>query len=55
MLIFRVLRACKGAGGFIGQLGQTRGGAAGFNNSLPEASSGVGLRCWGLGCRDALA
>lgn len=55
MLVFRVLGACKGAGGFIGELGQARGGAVGFNNSLPEASSGVGLRCWVLGCGDALA
>ena len=42
MVVFRVLRACKGAGGFIGELGQPRGGAAGFNNSLPQASSGAG-------------
>ena len=60
MLVFRVLRACKGAGGFIGQLGevcsgaggfigwlgQARIGVVGFNNSLQEASSGAGGFMW---------
>lgn len=31
MLILRVLRACKGAGGFIGELGEASSGVAGFN------------------------
>lgn len=31
MLVFRVLRACKGAGGFIGELGEASSGVAGFN------------------------
>ena len=42
MLVFRVLRARNGDGGFISQLGEARRGAVGFNNSLPEASSGDG-------------
>ena len=42
MLVFRVLRARNGDGGFIGQLGEARSGVVGFNNSLPEASSGDG-------------
>ena len=42
MLVFRVLRACKGDGGFIGQLGEARIGVVGFNNSLQETSSGAG-------------
>ena len=41
MLVFWVLRACKGAGGFIGQLGEACGGAVGFNNLLPKVSRGV--------------
>ena len=42
MLVFRVLRARNGDGGFISQLGEARSGVVGFNNSLPEASSGDG-------------
>ena len=42
MLVFRVLRARNGDGGFISQLGEARRGVVGFNNSLPEASSGDG-------------
>ena len=41
MLVFRVLRACKGAGGFIGELGQPRGGDAGFSGPVLGVSRGV--------------
>ena len=41
MLVFRVLRARNGDGGFIGQLGEARSGVVGFNNMLPKARSGV--------------
>ena len=34
MLVFRVLRACKGAGGFIGELGEASSGAGGFNLAM---------------------
>ena len=56
MLVFRVLRARNGDGGFISQLGEARRGAVGFNNSLPEASSGDGgfmMACIS-GCRGVI-
>ena len=46
MLVFRVLRARNGDGGFIGQLGEVRSGVVGFNNELPEVSSGAGGFMW---------
>ena len=56
MLVFRVLRARNGDGGFISQLGEARRGAVGFNNSPPEASSGDGgfmMACIS-GCRGVI-
>ena len=48
MLVFRVLRACNGDGGFIGQLGEASSGVVGFNNLLPKASIGAGGFMWGM-------
>ena len=42
MLLFRVLRACKGAGGFIGQLREACRGVVGFNGRCSGARSGDG-------------
>ena len=45
MLVFRVLRARNGDGGFIGQLGEARSGAGGF-------TWGMLVRRHGLECLD---
>ena len=46
MLVFWVLRARNGDGGFIGQLGEVRSGVVGFNNLLPKESIGAGGFTW---------
>ena len=46
MLVFRVLWARNGDGGFIGQLGEARSGVVGFNNLLSKVSIGAGGFMW---------
>lgn len=48
MLVFRVLRARNGDGGFISQLGEARSGVVGFNNLLPKESIGAGGFMWAM-------
>ena len=48
MLVFRVLRARNGDGGFIGQLGEASSGVVGFNNLLPKACIGADGFTWGM-------